>query len=205
MCLVTQWGRLFATPQLLGSTVHGGSPGKNTGGGCHALLQGIFPTQGPNPGLPQCKWMLYCLSHRGSPRTLEWVVYPFSKGSSWHRNQTGVSCIPGGFFTSWVTREAPRKITEGVLSIRWLQLLRSMGEGEGGMIWENSIETCILSNVKQIASPGWMHETSAQGWYTGMTQRDGMGMEVGGGLRMGTHVNPWLIHVNVYGKTTTIT
>ena len=41
------------------------------------------------------------------------------------------------------------------------RLLDSMGEGEGGMIWENSIETCILSSVKQIASPGWMHETSA--------------------------------------------
>ena len=56
---------------------------------------------------------------------------------------------------------------------------------EGGMIWENSTETYILSNVKQIASPSWMHETSAQGWYTGMTQRDGMGMEVRGGFRMG--------------------
>ena len=39
-----------------------------------------------------------------------------------------------------------------------------MGEGEGGMFWENSIETSILSRVKQITSPGWMHETSAQGW-----------------------------------------
>ena len=48
----------------------------------------------------------------------------------------------------------------------------------------------------QITSPGWMHETSAQGWYTGKTQRDGMGREVGGG----THVNPWLIHVNVWQK-----
>ena len=55
-----------------------------------------------------------------------------------------------------------------------------MGEGEGGMIQENSIETCLLSSVKQIASPGWMHETSAQGWGTGMTQRDGMGRVVEG-------------------------
>ena len=60
-----------------------------------------------------------------------------------------------------------------------------MGEGKGGMIWENGIETCILSSVKQIASPGWMHETSARGWCTGMTQRDGMGREVGGRVRMG--------------------
>ena len=50
---------------------------------------------------------------------------------------------------------------------------------------ENSIETCILSSVKQIAGPGWMHETSAQGWCIAMTQRDGMGREVGGGIRMG--------------------
>ena len=73
-----------------------------------------------------------------------------------------------------------------------------MGEGEGGMIWENSIETYILSRLKQITSPGWMHETSAQGWCTGKTQRDGMGREVGGGFRWGTHVNPWLIYVNVW-------
>ena len=75
-----------------------------------------------------------------------------------------------------------------------------MGEGEGGMIWDNSIETCILSSVKQIASPGWMHETSAQGWCTEMTRRDGMGREVGRGFRMGTHVNTWLIHLNVWQK-----
>ena len=45
-----------------------------------------------------------------------------------------------------------------------------------------------------------MHETSAQGWCTGMTQRDGMGREVGGGTGWGTHVNPWMIHVNVWQK-----
>ena len=65
------------------------------------------------------------------------------------------------------------------------RLLDSMGEGEGGMIWENSIKACILSSVKQIASPGWIHETSAQGWCTGMTQRDGMESEVEGGFKMG--------------------
>ena len=75
-----------------------------------------------------------------------------------------------------------------------------MGEGEGGMIRENSIETCILPSVKQITSPGWMHETSAQGWCTGKTQRDGMEREAGGGSGWGTHVNPWLIHVNVWQK-----
>ena len=55
------------------------------------------------------------------------------------------------------------------------RLLDSVGEGKGGMFQENSIETCILSSVKQITSPGWMPETSARGWCTGKTQRDGMG------------------------------
>ena len=55
------------------------------------------------------------------------------------------------------------------------RLLDSVGEGKGGMFRENNIETCILSSVKQITSPGWMHETSARDWCTGMTQRDGMG------------------------------
>ena len=65
------------------------------------------------------------------------------------------------------------------------RLLDSVGEGEGGMFLENSIETCILSRVKQITSPGWMHETSAQAWCTGKTQRDWVEREVGGGIRMG--------------------
>ena len=54
---------------LPGSSVHGDSPGKNTGVGCHALLQGIVPTQGSNPGLPHCRRILHHLSHQGSPST----------------------------------------------------------------------------------------------------------------------------------------
>ena len=53
------------------------------------------------------------------------------------------------------------------------------------MFQENSIETCILSRVKQITSPGWVHETSAQAWCTGKTQRDRVEGYVGGGIRMG--------------------
>ena len=89
-----------------GSSVRGESPGKNSGVGCHALLQGILPTQGSNPGLPHCRWILYHLSHQGSPRILEWVAYPFSRGSFQSRNWTGVSCITVIFFTLWATREA---------------------------------------------------------------------------------------------------
>ena len=91
-----------------GFSVHGDSPGKNTGEGCHVLLQGIFPTQGLNPGLPHCRWILYHLSHQGSPRILEWVAYPFSRGIFWPRSRTGVSCIAGGLFLS---AEPPGKPT----------------------------------------------------------------------------------------------
>ena len=73
------------------------SPGLNTGVGSHSLLQGIFPTQGSNPGFPHCRQILYQLNHQGSPRILEWVAYPFSKESSQPRNQTGVSYIASGF------------------------------------------------------------------------------------------------------------
>ena len=77
-----------------------------SGAGSLSLLQGIFPTEGLNPGLPHCRWILYWLSHKWSPRILEWVAYPFSRGSSWPRNRTGVSCIAGRFFTNWAVREA---------------------------------------------------------------------------------------------------
>ena len=89
-----------------GSSVRGDSPGRKTGVGSCFLLQEIFPTQGLNPGLLQCRQILYQLSHQGSPRILEWRAYPFSRASSWPRNQTGVSCIAGRFFTVWATREA---------------------------------------------------------------------------------------------------
>ena len=58
------------------------SPGQNTGVGPLSLLQGIFPTQGLNPGLPNYWQILYQLSHKGSPRILEWIAYPFHRGSS---------------------------------------------------------------------------------------------------------------------------
>ena len=109
LCLVTQSCLTLCHPldrSQLGSSVHGDSPGKNTGVNCHALLQRIFPTQGLNPGLRHCRQILYHLNHQGNPRILEWVAYPFSRGSSCPRNWTGISCIASGSFTSWSTREA---------------------------------------------------------------------------------------------------
>ena len=82
LCLVAQSCLTLCDPMNcspLGSSVHGDSPGKNTVVGCHALLQGIFPTQGSNPGLSHCMWIFHHLSHKGSPRILEWVAHPFSR------------------------------------------------------------------------------------------------------------------------------
>ena len=79
---------------------------KNTRMGSLCLLQGILPTQELKWGLLHCRQILYQLSHKGSPRILEWVAYPFSRGSSRPRDQTRVSCIAGRFFTSRAIREA---------------------------------------------------------------------------------------------------
>ena len=69
--------------------------------GSLSLLQGIFPTQGSNPGLPHYRQILYQLSHKGSPRILEWVAYHFSSWSSWPRKLTWASCIADRFFTNF--------------------------------------------------------------------------------------------------------
>ena len=84
------------------------------------------------------------------------------------------------------------------------RLWDSVGEGDGGMFQENSIETCILSRVKQITSPGWMHETSAQGWCTGKTQRNRVEREVGGGIGMGNTCKSMSDSCQCMTKTTTI-
>ena len=83
-----------------GASVSMGFSRQEYSSGGHFLLQGIFLTQGSNPGLHHCRWILYQLSYQGSPRTVEWVASSFSR-SSLPRNWTRVSCSAGGFFTSW--------------------------------------------------------------------------------------------------------
>ena len=102
------------------------SSGKNTGMGCHALLQGTFWAQGSNPGLLNHKQILYHLSHQGSPRILEWVPYPLSRGTSQPRNQTRVSYIAGEFFTTWATREAPHPPTAIIFPQSYLANAKSL-------------------------------------------------------------------------------
>ena len=84
-----------------------------------------------------------------------------------------------------------------------ITFMDSVGEGEGGMFRENS-ETCILSRVKQITSPGWMHEISARARCTGKTQRDQVEREVGGGIGMGNTCKSMADSCQCMTKTTTI-
>ena len=84
------------------------------------------------------------------------------------------------------------------------RILDSVGEGEGGMFRENSMETCILSRVKQSTSPGWMLETNAQAWCTGKTQRNQVEREVGVGIGMGNTCKSMADSCQCMTKITTI-
>ena len=104
LCLVAQlystlWDPMNCSPP--GSSIHADSPDKNTGVGCHVLLHRIFPTQGSNQGLPHCRWIRYQLSHQGIPKNTGVGSLPLLQDIFPTRNQTGISCIAGGFFTSW--------------------------------------------------------------------------------------------------------
>ena len=124
VCLGAQLCPTLCDPMdcsLSGSSVHGDSPGKNTGVGCHVLLEGIFPTQGRNPGLLHCRWIFYHLSHQGSPVSESHSIVsaslrPHGLYSPWNSPgqntevgrlsllqeifPTQVSCIAGRFFTA---------------------------------------------------------------------------------------------------------
>ena len=80
----------------------------------------------------------------------------------------------------------------------------SVGEGKGGMIWENGIETCILSFVKWIASPGSMHETGCSGLVNWDDPEGWDGERSGRGAQYGEHMYIHGGFASVYGKTTTI-
>ena len=118
------------------------------------------------------------------------------------------------FFLCLVTLlHSPQKVLVGERWCRCIKkcvphvqnkLLDSVGEGEGGMFRENSIETCILSMVKQITSPSWMHETNARAWCTGKTQRYQVEREVGEGIRMGNTCTSMADSCQCMTKTTTI-
>ena len=83
-------------------------------------------------------------------------------------------------------------------------LLDSVGESEGGMIWENSIETCIISYVKRIASPGLMHDTGCSGLVHWDDPEGWDGEGGGSGVQDGEHMYIHGGFKSMYGKTNTI-
>ena len=128
------------------------SPDQNTRVGSLSLLQEIFPTQESNQGLLHWRWILYQLSHKGSPRILEWVSYPFSSRSSPLRNQTRVSCIAGGFFTSWAMREACQSaVGDAESQITGERFRRTASQLRSccGFAW------CSFGALASNASTGW--------------------------------------------------
>ena len=99
LCLVVQSCSTLCDPMDCsppGSSVQGDSPGKNSEVGCHALLQGIFPTQRLNPDLPPCRQILYHLTHQGCPE----VRLELCKWQLWLQLSTGRLCLSGEGQTS---------------------------------------------------------------------------------------------------------
>ena len=99
-------------------------PGCNTGVCSLSLLWRIFSTQRLNPFLPHWRWILYQLSHKGSPRILEWITYPISSGSSSPRSWTGVSCIADRFCETWTIKKAEHWRIDAFKLWCWGRLLR---------------------------------------------------------------------------------
>ena len=121
LCLLIQLCPTLCGPMdcsLPGSSIHGDSPGKNTRVDCHDLLQGIFPTQGLNPGLPHCRQILYHLNHQGNPSPVQWHINRHKY--FWGRQ--------GGKFTehtcsisrTWLLRHFPFPVNRGYGSVTWL-------------------------------------------------------------------------------------
>ena len=125
-----------------------------------SLLQGIFPTQGLNPGLLHCRQILSQLSHKGNPRILEWVAYPFSRGSSWPRNRTVVSSIAGRFFYRRSYQGSPKSESEGrsvVSDSLWPHGLYSPWNSPGQNTGVGSLSLLQGVFLTQGSNPGLLH------------------------------------------------
>ena len=127
---------------------------------------------------PHCRQIFYELSHKGSPRILEWVTYPFSSGSSWPRNWTGLSCIAGGFFTSWGNKQNLKRknwykrtyLQKGhrLTDLREQMVTRGK-EFEGGTDWEFGIDMYTLLYLKQITNRDLLYITGNCAQYSVIT------------------------------------
>ena len=155
------------------------SLGQNTGVSSLSLLQGIFPTQGLNPGLPHCRRILYQLSQKGSPRILEGVAYPFSRGSPQPRNWTEVPCNAGGFFCNWAIREAnaiwSRLYVESKIRHKWTYLSNKnrltdienrLVAAKAGMVVAGAVSRCKWVYTGWINNEALPHSTGNRVQYS---------------------------------------
>ena len=97
-CIAAAAAKLLQSCLTLSDPVDGSPPGSPVPGIFQARVLEWFAI---SFSILNCRQILYQLSHKGSPRILEWVGYPFSTRPSQPRNRTGVSCIAGRFFTNW--------------------------------------------------------------------------------------------------------
>ena len=138
------------------------SPGQNTGVGSLSLPQSIFPTEESNPGLLSCRWILYQLSHKGSPRILEWVAYPFSSGTGGllhcrrvpYQLSYGKPKFLSSDFISFGNEKCGHRLR--VMSWRLDQRFEGSGEWErqGNRAWRSSIKDQWRSSIKDQVSHG---------------------------------------------------
>ena len=155
----------------------------------------LFPSPGdlPNPGIkprsPHCRWLLYQLSHKGSPRTLEWIAYPFSRGSSWPSNRTGVSWIAGGFFTNWGIKEKH----EGNYNVAYVKL---QGFPSGSVVknqpaMQETQETQVqFLDWEDLLEKGMATHTSILAWRIPWTEKPGRLQSIGS-QRVGHDWSEW--------------
>ena len=132
------------------------SPGKNTGVGCHALLQEIFPTQGSNPGLPHFRWILYHLSHQGSPRLLGQVAYLFSRTAP---NVTFDGCTlqgankSGTIVYGYASSTSNAVIVKNCTADNLQYIVSSRQTGSSSVLIENVIATNMIYLARTLKCP----------------------------------------------------
>ena len=130
-------------------------PGQNTGVGSISLLQGSSQPRDQTEVLLYCRWILYQLSHKGSPRILEWVSLSFLQGIFPSQESNQIACIAGGFFTNWATGKRPEIMMKLITSI----------SPKGPATFNNCLYQVILSLKRWVGGYGGCDSLSLASTY----------------------------------------